>query len=343
MNAANDSENGGDVTLATNAVLGMHDDISLDENVRLLTGDFSLVIKSDVKVYSMQQLIGVFIDKEGGSISIFDSSDNSYKLFMYSQKKADASCNSQIYSTDSLTFRSGEVKDAGPEAYNLSLQDGNFIINSTLESGNPHGFPPASTLTIERRATLTVSSNARIRTTGGAEVMNEGTVKIGNATLERNGGVRMKGVFEDDGGLVTLPFIYKDGYTLRGWSDGTNIYQAGTKVDVQKATTFTAQWNLGEGPDPYPGDDSYSDSGDPVYDIPIKVIESKGGTITPGSLNAAKGENLSFGVKADTGYITKNFLVDGQSAKLDENGNYKFTSVSREHSIYFFYIFITSC
>ena len=342
VNAANDSENGGDVTLATNAVLGMHDDISLDENVRLLTGDFSLVIKSDVKVYSMQQLIGVFIDKEGGSISIFDSSDNSYKLFMYSQKKADASCNSQIYSTDSLTFRSGEVKDAGPEAYNLSLQDGNFIINSTLESGNPHGFPPASTLTIERRGTLTVSSNARIRTTGGAEVMNEGTVKIGNATLERNGGVRMKGVFEDDGGLVTLPFIYKDGYTLRGWSDGTNIYQAGTKVDVQKATTFTAQWNLGEGPDPYPGDDSYSDSGDPVYNIKMNVIQSKGGTITPGSLNAAKGENLSFGVKADTGYITKNFLVDGQSAKLDENGNYKFTSVSREHSMVAFFAPVTN-
>lgn len=342
INAANDSENGGDVTLAVNAVLYANEDVSLDENVRLLTGDFSLVIKSDVKVYSMQQLIGVFIDKEGGSISLFDSSDNSYKLFMYSQKKADASCNSQIYSTDSLTFRSGEVKDAGPEAYNLSLQDGNFIINSTLESGNPHGFPPASTLTIERRGTLTVSSNARIRTTGGAEVMNEGTVKIGNATLERNGGVRMKGVFEDDGGLVTLPFIYKDGYTLRGWSDGTNIYQAGTKVDVQKATTFTAQWNLGEGPDPYPGDDSYSDSGDPVYNIKMNVIQSKGGTITPGSLNAAKGENLSFGVKADTGYITKNFLVDGQSAKLDENGNYKFTSVSREHSMVAFFAPVTN-
>ena len=70
VNAANDSENGGDVTLATNAVLGMHDDISLDENVRLLTGDYSIIIKSDVKVYSMQQLIGMLIVKEDGGISL---------------------------------------------------------------------------------------------------------------------------------------------------------------------------------------------------------------------------------------------------------------------------------
>ena len=184
VNAANDSESGGDVTLATNAVLRMHDDISLDENVRLLTGDYSLVIKSAVKAYSMQQLIGTFIVKEGGSISLFNSSDNSYKLFMYSQKKADASCNSQIYGTVSLTFSSGEVKNAGSEAYNLSLHDGEFIVNSTIDSGNPHRIPAASTITVESRAILNVSSNARIRTTGGAVVMNEGTIKIGNATLD---------------------------------------------------------------------------------------------------------------------------------------------------------------
>ena len=342
VNAANDSENGGDVTLATNAVLGMHDDISLDENVRLLTGDYSIIIKSDVKVYSMQQLIGMLIVKEDGGISLLDSSDNSYKLFIYSQKNADASCNSQFYSTDSLTFSSGEVKNAGSEAYNLSLQDGEFIVNSTIDSGNPHKIPAASTITVESRATLNVSSNARIRTTGGAVIMNEGTIKIGNATLDRNGGTLMKGVFEDDGGVVSLPFIYKDGYTLRGWSDGTTLYKAGSTVGVQKATTLTAQWNLGEGPDPYPGDDAYSDTGDPVYNIPISVIQSKGGKITPDSLNAAKGENLSFGVKADPGYTIKNVLVDKQSVELDKNSNYNFISVSREHSMIAFFAPITN-
>lgn len=342
INAANDSENGGDVTLAVNAVLYSNEDVSLDENVRLLTGDYSIVVKSVVKVYSMQQLIGTLIVKEGGSISVLDSSDNNYKLFIYSKKNADASCNSQIYGTGSLTFNSGEVKNAGKEAYNLSLQDGEFIVNSTLESGNPHKIPAASTLAIESRAVLNVSSNARIRTTGGATVMNEGTVKIGNATLARNGGILMKGVFEDDGGLVSLPFIYKDGYTLRGWSDGTTLYKAGSKVDVQTPTTFTAQWNLGEGPDPYPGDDAYSDTGDPVYNIPINIIQSKGGKISPDSMKAAKGENLSFSVKADAGYNIKNVLVDGQPVKLDENGNYHFTSISREHSMVAFFAPVTN-
>ena len=71
----------------------------------------------------------------------------------------------------------------------------------------------------------------------------------------------------------------------------------------------------------------------PVYNIPISVIQSKGGKITPDSLNAAKGENLSFGVKADPGYTIKNVLVDKQSVELDKNSNYNFISVSREQSM----------
>lgn len=342
INAANDSENGGDVTLAVNAVLNSNNNVSLDENVRLLTGDYSIVVKSSVKVYSMQQLIGTLIVKEGGSISRFDTSDNDYKLFIYSHKKADPSCNSQIYSTDSLTFSSSEVKDVGRDAYDLSLHSGNFIINSTIDSGNPHKIPAASNITIEKNAVLTVSSNARIRTTGGATIMNEGTVKIGNVTLDRNGGILMKGVFEDDGGVVSLPFIYKDGYTLRGWFDGSTRYAAGRTIDAQKPVTLTAQWQMGEGPDPYPGDDAYSDDEEPVYDIPITVIQSNGGKISPESTNAAKGENLSFNVKSDAGYTIKNVLVDGQSVKLDENHNYHFTSVSREHSIIAFFAPITN-
>lgn len=333
VNAANDSENGGDVTLATNAVLTVHDDITFDENVRLLTGDYTIVIKSDIKIYSMQQFIGTFIIKDGGGIFLHDSKASDYDLFIYSDKEADASCNSQIYSTDSLTFSSTSVKDAGSEAYNLSLQDGEFIVNSTLDSGNPHKIPAASTITVGSRAILTVSPNARIRTTGGAVIMNEGTIKIGNATLSRNGGTLMKGVFEDDGGLVSLPFIYKDGYTLRGWTDGVKLHKAGSKVDVQKATTLTAQWSIGEGPDPYPGDDAYSDSGEPVYNIPISIIQSNGGKITPDSINAAKGENLSFSVKADIGCYIKNVLVDGAAVELDNSNCYSFTSISREHDM----------
>lgn len=335
INAANDTEGGGDVILATNVVFYVNNDAALDSDVRLVTDKYSAVVKSNIKLQSMQQLDGYFTVKDGGKIYLWDSAKNDYALFMYSQKKADPSCNSKIYGTASLNFRSAPVVGDYPSAYNLSLEDGEFIINSTLESGNPHTIPGGSTLSIQTHATLNVGANARIRTTGGAVVMNEGTVKIGNATLDRNGGTKMKGVFEDDGGTVTLPYIYKEGYTLRGWSDANGtIHVAGSRVkDVQPNSTFKAEWSLGESTtDPYPGDDAFSDD-TPVYNIPITVIQSNGGTISPGSMMAAKGENLSYQISADTGYQIKTVLVDGQPVELDENNCYHFISISRAHNI----------
>lgn len=335
INAANDAEGGGDVILATNVVFYVNNDAALDNDVRLVTDKYSAVIKSNIKLQSMQQLDGYFTVKDGGKIYLWDSAKNDYALFMYSQKKADPSCNSKIYGTTSLNFRSAPVVGDYPSAYNLSLEDGEFIINSTLESGNPHTIPGGSTLSIQTHATLNVGTNARIRTTGGAVVMNEGTVKIGNATLDRNGGTKMKGVFEDDGGTVTLPYIYKEGYTLRGWSDANGtIHVAGSRVkDVQPNCAFKAEWSLGESAnDPYPGDDAFSDD-TPVYNIPITVIQSNGGTISPDSMMAAKGENLSYQISADTGYQIKTVLVDGQPVKLDENNCYHFISISRAHNI----------
>ena len=335
INAANDTEGGGDVTLATNVVFYLHDDATLDSDVRLVTDKYSAVIKSNLNLQSMQQFDGYFTVKDGGKIYLWDSAKNDYALFLYSQKKADPSCNSKIYGTTGLNFRSSPVVGDYPTAYNLSLEDGEFIINSTLDSGNPHGIPGGSTLTIQTRATLNVGANARIRTTGGAVIMNEGTVKIGNATLDRNGGTKMKGVFEDDGGTVTLPYIYKDGYTLRGWSDANGtIHVAGSRVkDVQSGSTFKAEWSLGETTtDPYPGDDAFSDD-TPVYNIPITVIQSNGGTISPGSMMAAKGENLSYQISPDSGYNIKTVLVDGQPVEIDENNCYHFISISRAHNI----------
>lgn len=335
VNDANDNPDGGDVILARNVILQNREDIAPDENVRIVTGDYTLDFKSEVKVHSMQQLVGVFIvNKDGGRLSTWDSETNAYKLFMYAKKDADPSCNSEIYGVQSLTFISSEVKGDYPYAYNLTLQDGEFIVNSTLDSGNPHKIPAGSTITIDTRATFNVSSNARIRTTGGnSEILNGGKVKIGNATLNTNGGRRMVGVFEDDGGVVSLPYVYRDGYTLRGWSDGINLYPAGSKADIKTATTLTAQWKIGDGGDPYPGDDYYTDQDDPVYSIPITVIQSEGGTITPDTIYAAKGENMSFSFTPKSGYYIKNVLIDGESVTLDEDNIYYMVSISRPHTI----------
>lgn len=338
VNAANDSPDGGEVTLATNVVLSAKEDLTLDDNVTIVTGDYTLNIKSVVSVYSMQQLNGWFIvNKDGGSIMLWDADKGTYALFMYSKVKADLSCNSQIFGTTSLTFKSSPVKSDDFYAYDLSLHDGEFIVNSTLDSGNPHGIPANSMLTIESRATLTVSENARIRTTGGAIVNDYGTVKIGNVTLDRNGGVKMKGVFEDSGGVVTLPYIYRDGYTLRGWYDGATHYAPGDTIEASAAITLKADWKMGDSPDSYPGDDYFDDGGDPSYDIPITVIQSNGGTISPESVLAAKGENLTFKVTADVGYYIKSVLVDGKVVELNDNNEYSFVSISGPHNIVAFF------
>lgn len=339
VKAANEAENGGEITLALNAVLSRNENITLDEDVRILTGDYSLVIKSDVNVFSMQQLDGMYIVKEGGSVCLWDT--DGYRRFIHSNKDADASCASEIYGTQSLTFLSSSVEGAGSDAYSLHLQDGEFIVNSALDSGNPHKIPGGSTLTVGERATFNVSANARIRTTGGAEIINNGTVKIGNVTLDCNGGKLMKGVFEDDGGVVSLPFVYKDGYMFSGWTDGADTYAGGSTVTAEKAVTLTAKWKLGYGTDPYPGDDAYSDSDEPVYNIPINVIQAGGGKISPDSMKAAKGENLTFSISPDTEYYLKNLLVDKEAAEHDA-GDYTFVSISREHDITALFALVTN-
>lgn len=342
VKAANEAESGGEITLALNAVLNKNEDITLDEDVRILTGDYSLVIKSDVNVFSMQQLDGMYIVKEGGSVCLWDT--DGYNRFIYSHKDADASCASAIYGTQSLTFFSTKVDGGASDAYDLHLQDGEFIVNSTLDSGNPHKIPGGSTLTIGQRATFNVSANARIRTTGGAEIINNGTVKIGNVTLNCNGGKLMKGVFEDDGGIVSLPFVYKDGYRFDGWSDGTDGtkgHPGGSTITAEKPITLTAKWMLGVGTDPYPGDDAYSDNDEPIYNIPITVIQAGGGKISPDSMKAAKGENLTFSTSPDTEYYLKNLLVDKEAAQHDA-GDYTFVSISRPHDITALYALVTN-
>ena len=322
---ANAAEGGGEVTLLINAQLKNREDIAFDDDVTLNTADFTLIIMSNVSVTSMNQLLGTFVVKNAGLINL-----NGDK-FIYSHSKADDTCNSAFYSQESLTIQT--VKTDDPTAYDLTFYSGEFIVNAALDSGNPHRIPGGSKLTIQERATLNVETNARIRTTGGAEIYDYGTIKIGNATLDPNKGSRIVGVLEDKSGKVSLPFVYYEGYHLRGWSANDELYAAGSLVDVPTATTFTASWAIGERVDPYPGDDSYNDDGELVYEFTINVIQTAGGTISPDTMNAARGEALTFTVEASAGYYIKNVLVDGESVTLDDKSAYQFISVGEDHSI----------
>lgn len=58
---------------------------------------------------------------------------------------------------------------------------------------------------------------------------NGGTVTLGSETVEA-------------GDFVTLPTPTREGYTFKGWSDGTATYAAGANYTVDGNVTLTAQW-----------------------------------------------------------------------------------------------------
>ena len=333
VDKANEHDGGGTVKLLINAVLQRSDKIALDNDVTLDTDGYTLIIKTSASARYMSQLMGDFVVKEGGGIYLWDDTLGDYRPFIFSRKTADPSCDSEFFGNSPLTITSKPVESSYLDAYDLTLVDGEFKVNSSSNSGNPHRIPGGSRLTIGESATLNVITNARIRTTGGAQIFNNGKVIIGNATLDRNTGCLMKGIFEDSGGRVTLPYIYRDGYTLRGWTDGTTIFNAGTTITVSEPKTLTAQWKIGDSGDPYPGDDAFHDPTDKVYDIAISVLQTDGGTVSPESFYAARGDNVLITVRPGSGYYVKTLLVDGKKVELTEDYTYNLPSVAEAHQI----------
>ena len=62
-------------------------------------------------------------------------------------------------------------------------------------------------------------------------------------TYDANGGTVTPGsVTVEEGDFVTLPTPTREGYTFKGWSDGTNTYDAGANYTVDGKVTLTAQW-----------------------------------------------------------------------------------------------------
>ena len=57
------------------------------------------------------------------------------------------------------------------------------------------------------------------------------------------------------GSVTLLEAPVRDGYTFKGWNDGTNTHEAGATVTVSADTTFTAVWEEVTTPDEPAGDD----------------------------------------------------------------------------------------
>lgn len=74
-----------------------------------------------------------------------------------------------------------------------------------------------------------------------------------------------------------------------------------------------------------------SSGGSSVTRYKIEVIESEGGTITPGTYRVKKGSDKTFEIEAEEGYEIEDVLVDGES--IGAVTEYKFENVKTKHTI----------
>ena len=111
---------------------------------------------------------------------------------------------------------------------------------------------------------------------------------------------------------VPLPTPTRDGYLFRGWSDGTNTYDAGAVYRVTDTATLTAQWSV------ISSGTSYA----------ITVSKADNGTVTASRTRGTKGPTITLTVKADEGYKLDTITVtdkNGNEIKLTDKGDGKYT------------------
>lgn len=122
----------------------------------------------------------------------------------------------------------------------------------------------------------------------------------------------------ESGTEITLPEPTRAGYTFKGWSDGTNTYDAGASYEVKATVTLTAQWSANPTPVPTP------------EEFDVTVADAQNGTVELSSTTAKEGQKVTVTATPDFGYELAQLTVageDGDALELTENadGTYSFT------------------
>ena len=121
---------------------------------------------------------------------------------------------------------------------------------------------------------------------------------------------------------ITLPTPTRDGYTFRGWSDGSSTYNGGGTYKVSGNVTLTAQWSAkSQG-------GSSSSGGSTTYSPTLDV--SDGGTIKVSPRTPEAGDKVTITPDPDSGYEVDQVTVtdrDGDEIRVTANrdGTYTFT------------------
>lgn len=118
--------------------------------------------------------------------------------------------------------------------------------------------------------------------------------------------------------IVNLPenTFTKAGMEFAGWSDGKDIYKAGSSYRVPyKNVKFTARW-----------------SKNGVMQYIINANAGEHGKISPSGQTAVdSGKSMTYSIAADTGYQIKDILADGES--IGKKDSYTFINVDSDHTI----------
>ena len=126
----------------------------------------------------------------------------------------------------------------------------------------------------------------------------------------------------------------RSGYTFTGWNTKANgrgtDYDEGDRLTLTGDLTLYAQWKRVNDED----DNDRPGTGTTRYTIDADA--SLGGTISPsGRVFVARGNDRTFRISADEGYVIDDVLVDGKSVGAVRS--YTFENVRRDHTIEVFF------
>ena len=104
------------------------------------------------------------------------------------------------------------------------------------------------------------------------------------------------------GATITLPAPTRNGYTFRGWRDGSGeLHKAGDVVTVNSDMTFTAVWSAINIPD--------------TYDI--EIADTANGEVDTSLSNASAGSTITITATPDSGYSVASVTVTGPDGRVD--------------------------
>lgn len=229
---------------------------------------------------------------------------------------SDASCIIKAGETKQLT---ATVLPADATNKNVTWKSSDTSVASVSDSGVVSAIASGKT-----EITATTEDGNRIAVSSVQVYQDADTVySVKFSGGQGTSGSKPKSLTGTSGTLVTLPdnSYEKAGYEFVGWSDGSNVYEAGAAYRITNADiTLTAVWNK-----------------IPVVQYLITSEAQEGGSISPaGETKVDENGSQVYTIKADDGYLISDVKVDDVSVGAVES--YTFSNVDSDHTIKAFFV-----